>query len=206
MANNASPRSTRIPFSTNTPTTVPGMPELMWFMSFITSTMARVLPDSTSSPTSANGGAPGCGDRQKIPGDGETTACAPAGMTAALAGWTSAESSAVADSRVVLRGRGGRAWRGRRCGARPTVCGCDGEVDAERARADVDLGPVGAIEGVDDCLDHIQVTAHLGTIRDPCIDLEPATYRTIDPVLVATVGSVSCAYIDRRPIRTSPTI
>ena len=41
--------------------------------------MHTVAEASTVSPTSANGGSPGSGERQKMPGDGDTTTWAPGG-------------------------------------------------------------------------------------------------------------------------------
>ena len=99
----------------------------MWFMSFITSTMARVLPDSTSSPTSAKGGAPGCGDRQKIPGDGEQHGVC-AGRDGGSVGRTLRRRSAalasppgslpVGTGAAAARDRGRRAGRGLRVASR----------------------------------------------------------------------------------------
>ena len=53
--------------------TTPATPADTRFMSFISSTMQTTVSASTRAPTSTNGGWPGAGERQKMPGDGAST-------------------------------------------------------------------------------------------------------------------------------------
>src|SRR5882757_7128197 len=66
------PYSTLAPFSTRIAVTTPSTGAATWFISFITSTIATVSPVATRPPTSTNGGAPGEGDRQKSPTEGDS--------------------------------------------------------------------------------------------------------------------------------------
>src|SRR5687768_7403941 len=86
------------------PTTAPATSDLTWVISFMTSTMHIVLLASTRSPTLANGGAPGCGDRHRIPGDGETTRCTPGGRSDGCVVYGAAVLSGRADSLSVSAG------------------------------------------------------------------------------------------------------
>src|SRR5882757_10098684 len=67
------PYSTLAPFSTKIAVTTPSTGAATWFISFMTSTIATVSPLATRPPTSTNGGAPGEGDRQKSPTEGDST-------------------------------------------------------------------------------------------------------------------------------------
>src|SRR3954451_18857727 len=58
--------------------TTPAQPADTRFMSFISSTMQTTVSGFTRAPTSTNGGRPGAGERQKMPGDGASTGSPPA--------------------------------------------------------------------------------------------------------------------------------
>src|ERR1700712_395134 len=64
--------STDAPFSTRIAVTTPSIGEATWFISFITSTIATVSPAATVCPTSTKGGAPGEGERQNRPTEGDS--------------------------------------------------------------------------------------------------------------------------------------
>src|ERR1700710_3004076 len=67
------PYSTLAPFSTRIAVTTPSTGAATWFISFMTSTMATVSPAATRPPTSTKGGAPGEGERQNSPTEGDST-------------------------------------------------------------------------------------------------------------------------------------
>src|SRR5450755_869706 len=73
MTTSSWPYSTASPLAGRIALTVPSTGATTWFMSFMTSTMARVSPAETTPPTSTNGGAAGEGARQKRPTDGDST-------------------------------------------------------------------------------------------------------------------------------------
>src|SRR5687768_11178072 len=69
-------------------------------MSFIASTMHRVLPFWTVWPTSTNAGAPGEGERYTVPTIGDSTTCRPSSFAdaadAGADGWPPAGAGAAA--------------------------------------------------------------------------------------------------------------
>src|SRR5262249_8330020 len=92
------PYSTRAPFSARIARTVPATGATMWVISFFTSTIASVSSAARRVPTATNGGAPGEGERQKRPTDGDSTSIPVSGSGVACAGSACTDSGDAVSS------------------------------------------------------------------------------------------------------------